>query len=198
MNGRKKPPSDKQSDEQSDEQSRREPSPERMPKGADRFADFVADAKRLDPGPPRLTERASARRGVPRDPSKGESPPAFHWPDPENRHLAAAPGVSGQQLTRLRHGEPEPEERIDLHGTRLAEAKRIFAKRIESALARGLRCLVVVHGVGKRSPTEEAVLRDAVPDWLTRGAIARQVLAFAPAPRRLGGDGATLVLLRKA
>ena len=184
MSGRDKPPSEHPSDE--------------APKSTDRFANLVGDAKRLDPGPPRVAERASARRDVTRDPSKGEGPPAFRWPDPENRHLAAAPGMSDQQLTRLRHGEPEPEERIDLHGTRLAEAKRILAKRIESVLARGLRCLVIVHGVGKRSPTEEAVLREAVPDWLTRGAIARHVLAFAPAPRRLGGDGATLVLLRKA
>ena len=177
---------------------RQAPSSDRSPTDTDRFADLVGDAKRLDPGPPRVAERASTRRGVPRDSSKGETPSAFRRPEPENHHLAAAPGVSGQQLTRLRHGEPEPEERIDLHGTRLAEAKRILAKRIESAVARGLRCLVIVHGVGKRSPTNEAVLRDAVPDWLTRGAIARQVLAFAPAPRRLGGDGATLVLLRKA
>ena len=145
-----------------------------------------------------MAERASARRGAPGHSTKEGTPPAFRWPEPGNRHLAAAPGLNDQQLTRLRHGEPEPEERIDLHGTRLAEAKRILAKRIESACARELRCLLIVHGVGKRSPTNEAVLRDAVPDWLTRGAIARQVLAFAPAPRRLGGDGATLVLLRKA
>ncbi len=145
-----------------------------------------------------MAERASARKKGPIDRSKRDTAPAFRRPEPENAHLAAAPGINDQQLARLRRGEPEPEERIDLHGTRLAEAKRILTKRIESAHARGLRCLVVVHGLGQRSPTEEAVLRDALPDWLTRGAIVRHVLAFAPAPRRLGGDGATLVLLRKS
>lgn len=193
MNGRKRTPPG----ETRDEQPRPAPLPGKSPSDGDRFADLVGDAKRIDPGPPRVADRISARRGAPADPTKAGTAPAFHWPDPENRHLAAAPGVSGQQLTRLRHGEPEPEEQIDLHGTRLAEAKRILAQRVESAHARGLRCLVIVHGVGKRSPTNEAVLRDAMPDWLTRGALARQVLAFAPAPRRLGGDGATLVLLRK-
>lgn len=174
------------------------PSPEPTPKQSDRFADLVGDAKRLEPGPARVADRASARKNGPIDRSNDDSAPAFRRPEPENPHLAAAPGINDQQLTRLRRGDPEPEERIDLHGTRLAEAKRILTKRIDSAHARGLRCLIVVHGLGKRSPTPEAVLRDAVPDWLTRGATARHVLALAPAPRRLGGDGATLVLLRKS
>ncbi len=145
-----------------------------------------------------MVERVSARRNDPTDASKGDTAPTFRRPEPENPHLAAAPGINDQQLTRLRRGDPEPEEQIDLHGLRLAEAKRILTKRIDSAHARGLRCLIIVHGLGRRSPMQEAVLRDAVPEWLTRGANARHVLAFAPAPRRLGGDGATLVLLRKS
>ncbi len=176
---------------------------EKPPKDGDRFADLVGDAKPLGRGPGRVVERAPARprHRPPRAATRDATPaavPSFRHPDPDSAHLAAAPGINDQQLARLRRGEPEPEERIDLHGTRREEAKRILARRIESAVARALRCVVVVHGLGKRSPTEEAVLRDAVPGWLTRGALARHVLAFAPAPRQLGGDGATLVLLRKA
>lgn len=170
---------------------------DRPPQDPDRFADLVGDAKRLDAGPARVAQRAGPRKRSPRDRSKHDDSPSFRWPEPENRHLAAAPGINDRQLMQLRQGETEPEERIDLHGTRQGEAKRILAKRIESAVARELRCLIIVHGLGKRSPTGEAVLRDAVPDWLTRGTIARHLLAFVPAPRRLGGDGATLVLLRK-
>ena len=173
------------------------PSQQNPPKDPDRFADLVGDAKRLEPGPPRIAEHGTPRKSAPRGPSSNDAAPAYRRPEPENAHLAAAPGISDQQLARLRRGDPEPEERIDLHRTRLAEAKRILAKRIESARARELRCLLIVHGIGKRSPTAEAVLRDAVPEWLTKGAIARHVLALAPAPRPLGGDGATLVLLRK-
>lgn len=190
MNGREKPPHD--------EPRRPAPSADDTATGSDRFADLVGDAKRLDSGPARIARRAGQASRPPRDTSREGDVPSFRWPEPENRHLAAAPGINDQQLARLRRGEPEPEERIDLHGTRLAEAKQLLAKRIASAHARALRCLVVVHGIGKRSPTPEAVLRDAVPDWLTRGAIARHILAIAPAPRRFGGDGATLVLLRKS
>jgi DNA-nicking Smr family endonuclease len=176
---------------------------EKPPPEGDRFADLLGDAKPLGRGPARVAERppAGSRPRPARSAGAGAATaavPSFRHPDPESAHLAAAPGINDQQLARLRRGEPEPEERIDLHGTRREEAKRILAQRIESAVARALRCVVVVHGLGKRSPTEEAVLRDAVPGWLTRGALARHVLAFAPAPRRLGGDGATLVLLRKS
>lgn len=176
---------------------------EKPPKDGDRFADLVGDAKPLGRGPARVDGRAPAgsRLRTPGRTMVGATTtavPSFRHPDPESAHLAAAPGINDQQLARLRRGEPEPEERIDLHGMRREEAKRILAQRIESAVARTLRCVVVVHGLGKHSPSDEAVLRDAVPGWLTRGAIARHVLAFAPAPRRLGGDGATLVLLRKS
>ena len=184
---------------------------EKPPKDGDRFADLIGDARPLARGPARIPG-APASSGRPRAAERpraggeGESnaatvPPAaatFRHPEAGNAHLAAAPGINDQQLARLARGEPEPEERIDLHGTRREEAKRILARRIESAVARALRCVVVVHGMGRRSPNAEAVLRDAVPGWLTRGATGRHVLAIAPAPRRLGGEGATLVLLRKA
>lgn len=180
------------------------------PHEGERFADLLRDAKPLAQGKARADERAPAQRpparrgaagaGAASHPERaaGGRAPAFRHPDPACAHLAGAPGINDLALGRLRRGDPEPEERIDLHGTRQAEARRILAMRIESAVARGLRCVIVVHGVGRRSPNEEAILRDALPGWLERGANARHVLAFAPAPRRLGGDGATLVLLRKA
>jgi DNA-nicking Smr family endonuclease len=74
----------------------------------------------------------------------------------------------------------------------------LIASRIESARARGLRCVVLIHGRGRRSETGESVLRESVPGWLSKAPCATHVLAFAPAPKRLGGEGATLVLLRRA
>jgi len=105
--------------------------------------------------------------------------------------------VSDATLAALARGEPEPEERIDLHGVRRRGGGRLLARRLESARHRGLACVLLIHGRGARSPGGEAVLRDALPDWLTRKPTAEHVLAFAPAPARLGGSGATLVLLRR-
>ncbi|MEE8164030.1 MAG: Smr/MutS family protein, partial [Myxococcota bacterium] len=48
---------------------------------------------------------------------------------------------------------------------------------------------------GKGSRSGEAILRERVPDWLSKPPLTTSVLAFAPAPSRLGGEGATLVLL---
>jgi DNA-nicking Smr family endonuclease len=125
----------------------------------------------------------------------GASPERFRHPDPDEPRLAAAPGVNDQQLFALLQGKPEPEERIDLHGLRADAAPRILSQRIESASSRGLRSILVIHGKGGGG---EAVLRDRLPDWLMRSPNAQRIAAIAPAPSRLGGDGATLVLLAKS
>ena len=159
------------------------------------FADLMGDTKPIDRGPELVTPKPSIRRG-PESIQTKTAKPAFRWLDPEDRHRAAAPGVSDAQVLALGRGDPEPEERIDLHGARKKNAAHVIRKRIADARARGLRCVIVIHGRGQNSVGGEAVLRDAVPDWLCKGANAEHVLAIAPAPDRLGGVGATLVLLR--
>jgi DNA-nicking Smr family endonuclease len=163
------------------------------------FAELIGETKPISPGPARV-ERATPRSKISRPRASPESrTPAstFRWPDKEEPRLAAAPGVSDAQIFALGRGEPEPEEKIDLHGLRRDSVGRLLADRIASARARGLRCLVVIHGRGQRSGTGEAVLRDAIPGWLTKPACAKHLLGFAPAPNRHGGEGAMLVLLRK-
>jgi DNA-nicking Smr family endonuclease len=160
------------------------------------FADLVGETKPISRGPARV-ERPSRNPRAPRTHPSDGPPSTFRWPDPDESRLAGAPGVSDAQLFALRRGEPEPEERIDLHGLRSAAASRILRDRIESARARGLSCVIVIHGRGRGSETGEAVLRDSLPGWLSGAACAKQLLGFAPAPNRLGGAGATLVLLRR-
>ena len=170
-----------------------------MGKDGSSFADLLGDDTRpLDRGPDRLGPAPPANTPKPGgDREKGGGGEGFRWPDPEDRLRAARSGVNDATLTALGHGDPEPEERIDLHGTRRDTAASVIAKRIESAVAQQLKCVIVIHGRGQRSASGEAVLRNALPDWLTRGATAKRVLAFAPAPDRLGGLGATLVLLQR-
>ena len=78
-----------------------------------------------------------------------------------------APICRDARLLSLARGELEPEERIDLHGIRREAASRLLARRLESAAGRGLRCIAVIHGRGRRSEGGEGVLREALPDWLT-------------------------------
>jgi DNA-nicking Smr family endonuclease len=170
------------------------------------FADLIGETKDIARGPaqaktstqkPRLFHEKS-RAADQSDSSNAKTISGFRFPDPSEPGLGAASGVSDAQLLALRRSEPAPEERIDLHGLRREAAGRLIARRVESARARGLRCLILIHGRGRGSGTGEAVLRDSVPGWLASAPCANHVLAFAPAPNRLGGEGATLVLLRRA
>ena len=45
---------------------------------------------------------------------------------------------------------------------------------------------------------ERGVLRQAVPHWLAAPDLAALVVSYSAAPRRLGGEGALYVRLRKA
>ena len=161
------------------------------------FADLIGKTKDIARGPaqakttPYKPEALRAR-------GSEATTSAFRFPEPDEPRLGAANGVSDAQLLALRRADPEPEERIDLHGLRREAAGRLILSRIESARVRGLRCVALIHGRGQGSGTGEAVLRDAVPGWLSEAPCATHILAFAPAPNRLGGEGATLVLLRRA
>ena len=165
------------------------------------FADLVGETKPLTGGrvhaPTHRPKPTRTAAGLGSSSHDRIASSTFRWPSPHEPRLAAASGVSDAQLRSLERGEPEPEERIDLHGLRSDSAPERLARRLEATRARGLRSVLVIHGQGRRSATGEAVLRDGLPDWLTSPRCARHVLAFAPAPARLGGAGATLVLLRR-
>ena len=174
------------------------------PKG---FADLIGETKpvrgqdKQRMAPPRPAEaKLRARPGQTspgQDSGASEHSDRFRRPDASEPRLAARSGVSDKQLRALARGEPAPEERIDLHGLRAEGGDRILAARLASARQRGLVCVAVIHGRGQNSPTGEAVLRDQLPRWLQSSPAAKSVLAFAPAPPKLGGSGATLVLLRR-
>lgn len=114
----------------------------------------------------------------------------------ENRE-GRAHGVSRQQLATLRSGAVVPERVIDLHGLRAKVARDVIARRVRAAAADGVRCLLLVHGRGKRSGPGGAVLADLAAEVLSTGATARLVRAFCRARPADGGDGAMYVLLAR-
>jgi DNA-nicking Smr family endonuclease len=99
-------------------------------------------------------------------------------------------------VAELRLGEYPPDREIDLHGLRREPARRALTQGLETALTARERCVLVIHGIGKRSP-DGPVLKQAVPDWIERSPQSGRVAAYAPAPLNLGGEGATLILLRQ-
>ncbi|MEZ4340555.1 MAG: Smr/MutS family protein [Sandaracinaceae bacterium] len=90
-----------------------------------------------------------------------------------------------------------PEATVDLHGLTGEEAERALVKLLRAHHRRGVRRVCVVHGKGLHSEGGVGVLGDVVVRAMTEGGAAPVVLAFATAPRELGGSGALLVQLMR-
>jgi len=116
----------------------------------------------------------------------------FVHPDPAEPRLAHRQLAKPASVARLRSGALEPQRQIDLHQMRAEDARRALARTIEAAARAGESVLLVVHGRG-RHQGGVSVLREDLPEWLE--AIDR-VVAYAPAPGRNRGAGATLILIR--
>ncbi|MEX2167122.1 MAG: Smr/MutS family protein [Methyloceanibacter sp.] len=124
--------------------------------------------------------------------------------------IPAKPSPSGGALDRqvarkLDTGKLAVEARLDLHGMKQREAHAALRRFLKSAQGKGYRHVLVITGKGadrsaSRSFYEEeerGVLRQAVPHWLRQPDLAQLVVEFSSAPRRLGGDGALYVRLRR-
>ena len=100
-------------------------------------------------------------------------------------------------MRRLRDGDYPIEARLDLHGHTREEAAAALERFVVQSVGAGRRCVLVIHGRGLNSGDSGPVLREAVHRALSAGPVARAILAFTHAGPAQGGDGATLVLLRK-
>jgi DNA-nicking Smr family endonuclease len=96
-------------------------------------------------------------------------------------------GVARETLRRLRRGHWAIQDGVDLHGLTREQASVVVVDFLEHCLARGARCVRIVHGKGL------GILKAKLGKWLPR---RDEVLAFCQAPAREGGSGALLVLLK--
>jgi len=118
------------------------------------------------------------------------------------------PGLDKRTARSLRRGERAPDARLDLHGMTADRAHSALTRFILDSRSRGLRCVLVITGKGRRytTPSEsgfsmersEGVLRRDVPRWLGQAPLAGATVGIYQAHRKHGGDGAFYVYLRKA
>ena len=160
-------------------------------------------ARRIEGGARRVTgslaagarAASSKARAVP---VPGGSRAAFQVERVGDAVAGRAADVSAEVLRGLRRGDHRPEARLDLHGQTREEALRAVERFVLRSRADGHRAVLIIHGRGQNSEAGEPVLRPALHEWLASAAAARAgVMAFAPAPARAGGTGATVVLLRR-
>jgi DNA-nicking Smr family endonuclease len=162
----------------------------------DEFRRAVADAKPLQHAK-RVSLKAPAGAPVARQRQRDEAaalaeslsnPPSLDdvlEADADSSFLRD--GVARQALRRLRRGYWAIEDGLDLHGHTREQAAGAVAAFIEQCLARGKRCVRIVHGKGT------GTLRAKLRKWLPR---REEVLAFCQAPANEGGSGVLLVLLK--
>ena len=126
-------------------------------------------------------------------------------PVPKPAHVPRAAPLDRQTSRQLDKGRLEVEARLDLHGIRQRDAHAQLRRFLKTAQARGLKHVLVITGKGANQTAsrsfyeedERGVLRQAVPHWLSDPEFASLVVSFSQAPRRLGGEGALYVRVRK-
>jgi DNA-nicking Smr family endonuclease len=173
---------------------------------AELWARVATSAKPIAKG--RIAPAVEAPKPRPKQKTNDAPPPPKPAPKPVAK---PAPTAKGEALTRqtarqLERGKLPVEARLDLHGMRQREAHAALRRFLKSAQGKGYRHVLVITGKGAAADTtrpfyeseERGVLRQAVPHWLTAPDLAAVVLSYSEAPRRLGGEGALYVRLRKA
>lgn len=102
---------------------------------------------------------------------------------------------------RLRKGQMEIEARLDLHGLNQTQAYDALMMFIRKAIARELRCVLVITGKGAKRTEDNSeprgVLQKRVPEWLNEPRMHEHILKTQEAQPKDGGRGALYVLLRR-
>lgn len=121
----------------------------------------------------------------------------FDVTDTEEYIEGCVMGLDAALVRKLRQGEFSRQAALDLHGMTVDVAQGEVEQFLANAVRTGLRCVLIVHGRGRNSPGQVPVLKDRLKLWLTRGKLARSVLAFASSRPYDGGPGALYILLRR-
>ena len=168
----------------------------------DEFRKAVADVKPLKQ-PKRIAPRAPAPAPVPhqrRRDEKAALAESLQGPLSVDDALESGEelvylraGMGRQVLRKLRRGHWVIQAELDLHGYNRVEAAAAVVEFLRECLARGLRCVRIVHGKGLGSHHREPVLKAKLRKWLPQ---RDEVLAYCQAPASEGGSGALLVLLK--
>ncbi len=159
----------------------------------------VAKVPPLKPKPPAAKPAQAAA------PESTDQPPKIPV-RPKPAPLPRGTSLDRGTARKLETGRLPVEARLDLHGLRARAAHLALKRFLREAQGKGYRNVLVITGKGTAAKEaksfyeeeERGVLRQSVPHWLSAAEFADLVISFAEAPRRLGGEGALYVRVRKA
>ena len=107
---------------------------------------------------------------------------------------SARRSVDKKMQLKLKNGDIRYQDRIDLHGMLLQQAREHLAYFLQTSQQRGLKCVLVIHGKGENTQSNIGQIKQQIPFWLENLSC---VLSFTSALPKHGGTGAMYVLLRK-
>jgi DNA-nicking Smr family endonuclease len=135
---------------------------------------------------------------LPAPPPRPAPPKHRLWVERRDDSVSArAEDIPPRWLDDLRAGRIVPRRQVDLHRKGAAEARQTLDEEILRARRESVSCVLIVCGRGLHSGLAGPVLPDVVIERLSEE-LVDHVLAFCTAPRRWGGDGALIVMLRGA
>ena len=106
----------------------------------------------------------------------------------------------------IRKGKLPIEDKIDLHGKTLEEARADLTRFLMQSSDKGLKCVLAITGKGGRFVSDPnssftirgtGVIKAQLPTWLESKELSHVVIGSTTASQRDGGDGARYILLRK-
>lgn len=152
------------------------------------------------------TIRPLSRERQAQSPAKPK-PPVLAFRGPSHRPAPTAdapkrgPGTTldSHWDRRLRSGEVEPDEMLDLHGLNLDQAWNAIDRGLDRAAAKGARILLLVTGHERSGGphVQRGKIRSVVSDWLQVSRHAPKIAAVRPAHKRHGGGGSLYIILRR-
>ncbi|NEN74991.1 DNA mismatch repair protein MutS [Pelistega sp. NLN82] len=105
-----------------------------------------------------------------------------------------AQGMGQDILLKLKQLYWPVEATLDLHGNTLEQASTRFDRFVSTCIEHQIKCFLIIHGKGHGSTEGRSILKPKIAAWLRD---IDAIAAFSPAPEKLGGEGALLVLSKK-
>src|SRR5262249_34832003 len=137
--------------------------------------------------------RASTNIAPPKPRPVPASPPTV-------QRIAAANTLDSTWDRRLAQGLVRPEMVIDLHDHRLAAAHTLLDIRLQEAIAKEARVILLITGKPPRADrwlVGRGAIRATIGHWLQASRHAASIAAVRAAHPRHGGAGALYLILRR-
>tara|TARA_B100001123_G_scaffold103782_1_gene120293 strand:- start:1048 stop:1551 length:504 start_codon:yes stop_codon:yes gene_type:complete len=102
--------------------------------------------------------------------------------------------LSKKKIKDFNKGNIFIENKLDLHGFNLDEARNLLENFINQSIKNKNRVILVITGKGKEG---EGTIKNNILSWLNSKDLRNKILAVNYASRKHGGTGAIYILLRK-